>query len=260
MKPSLDYLLMSLIVIAIIAVAEWACGQDRYILLEGRNQYDMFGQDRKSQAVNNASDTPAKWRKSQKSQIVLFTGEWCSVCRKWEREQRTRMEHAGWRFGDANSITAHVRVVDESNNEDLAKAFAITSYPTFLITKGDKVLSRIRGYATAEQLNEAIRQKPDASKQFDYSGRQTDKTTTRKTALCKCEGYKHAVCMCLAEIRSGVRPLSKPCGCSKSKASEHYIDKHGKPVGATGRYIKIKAATTVLPIKRRKIRYQYARC
>lgn len=61
-----------------------------------------------------------------------------------------------------------------------------------------------------------------------------EQASDESVALCKCAGSNKSVCLCLKEIRAGLR--TKPCGCSKTKASEHKM-KNGKPIGATGRYV-----------------------
>lgn len=58
------------------------------------------------------------------------------------------------------------------------------------------------------------------------------------TEVCRCEGRKHSVCLCLKEIKAGIR--KKGCTCKINLGSEHKIDENGKPQGSTGKYFYLR--------------------
>jgi hypothetical protein len=62
------------------------------------------------------------------------------------------------------------------------------------------------------------------------------------TQVCRCEGRKHSVCLCLKEIKAGIR--KKACTCKSNLGSEHKIDENGKPAGGTGKYFYLRSRKT----------------
>lgn len=223
-------------------------------LIGGPRTHSLFG----SATGGATGETHSSWKPASKPQIVIFTASWCSLCEQFKRRQQPRMERSGWRFGNEDSLTAHVRYVDTDKRPDLGDEFDVVGLPLFVIMDGTEELNRRSGYMTAEELNSFRAASIKKASAPPPSGKAVVKSEpkkeVKKTALCQCQGYKHSVCMCLAEMRAGIRPLSKPCGCSRSKASEHYIDDQGKPAGGTGRYIRTSSKTTVKPATRRVTR------
>lgn len=141
-------------------------------------------------------------------------------------------------------------------NSDRAEVYKTDGYPIFEYPHRD---GQVYGHwgkdgpMTREVLikNWALDAEPDPQKYSELiakrvAGAATTQqvaapaTPAQKTALCQCGGSNKGVCLCLQEIRQGIR--TKPCGCSRSRASEHTIDANGKPTGATGKYFPRQSA------------------
>lgn len=75
--------------------------------------------------------------------VMMFTAEWCYVCKQGLRDFRPWLEKSGWSFGDA---TAHVELVDADKRPDLVRQYRVTSLPTFVLVENGKEVRRT-GYA-----------------------------------------------------------------------------------------------------------------
>jgi len=85
-------------------------------------------------------------------QILMFTTDWCVVCKQWELKQKPRMEQSGWTFGSQSDLQCIVRSIDGDERPDLVRNYRVTSYPTFLCLEDNLVVARFDRSVTPEEL------------------------------------------------------------------------------------------------------------
>jgi hypothetical protein len=67
------------------------------------------------------------------------------------------------------------------------------------------------------------------------------KVSDEKITVCCCAGANTQSCLCLEEIRKGVK--RGPCTCNARYGSRHFMDANGKPIGPAGGYSELTAQT-----------------
>lgn len=85
----------------------------------------------------------------RKTQILLFSAEWCGPCRKFKEVEVPRMKESGWKFGE----TGHVRIVDVDQEPDLASQYNVRGCPTAVALRYGVEKSRSVGAQTAESIH-----------------------------------------------------------------------------------------------------------
>lgn len=86
---------------------------------------------------------------AQQFYLVMWTASWCGPCQQWKRNEKAKLEAAGF----------EVVQIDGDQQPDKVRQYGITTYPSFQwydrSTKG-RVGNRFVGYRTAQQLQNKL--------------------------------------------------------------------------------------------------------
>ena len=77
--------------------------------------------------------------------IFYFTADWCGPCKK----VRPIVE-------DMIKEGSYIQIIDVDIEKELVKNFEITSVPTFILFENEKLINRISGAQTKNQLESFI--------------------------------------------------------------------------------------------------------
>ena len=77
--------------------------------------------------------------------VFYFTADWCGPCKK----VRPIVE-------DMIKEGSYIQIIDVDIEKELVKNFEITSVPTFILFENEKLINRISGAQTKNQLESFI--------------------------------------------------------------------------------------------------------
>ena len=77
--------------------------------------------------------------------VFYFTADWCGPCKK----VRPIVE-------DMNKDGFFIQIIDVDIEKELVKNFEIASVPTFILFENEKIINRISGAQTKNQLESFI--------------------------------------------------------------------------------------------------------
>ena len=80
--------------------------------------------------------------------LMLFTGEWCHACKQLSPVVKQVVQE----FPDKIEL----KVVDISQEPDLATKYEVLSIPTLIILQGGQVLEKITGFISKDKLTGKI--------------------------------------------------------------------------------------------------------
>ncbi len=81
---------------------------------------------------------PLQPQQKQKCKIIVYSGSKCRYCQKWKRDELPKLKKM------------RVEIIEDNRQAD--QRANVTSYPTFIVIKSGKEMTRIVGYATAHEI------------------------------------------------------------------------------------------------------------
>lgn len=85
-------------------------------------------------------------------QILYFHAKWCVPCKRFDREVKPKLIAGKWGMNlDKNS---YIKPIDIDEYPELAEKYEIEMVPTFIMLHKGKVVAKLTGYSTLEQISQ----------------------------------------------------------------------------------------------------------
>lgn len=195
-----------------------------------------------AQAPIQAEKEPVKSEKPETEKdeyrLVMLTADWCNGC-EW---QKNAFMKTGVDMSDSEYDKTPVLLIDIDKHPDWINGRKVKKIPQFILQKKENdewIEVPKRGEVGPFDARKLRKKWPEL--RCKPIPQLAKKPKDGHKMICGCRGVNAKCCLCLQEIRAGIR--SKGCGCGKQKGSVHKVENltfPWNPKGATGEYRPLK--------------------